>query len=326
MTEEEQKALLESQQAQSPSGSAFDAGMKDSLVESLMTMLPSVIGYAAGGQGGAAIGSKVGLDINQDMAMRRANRLTAQQNEAIRLAKQDTEKKELGLKERQTVVAEKRAKADADIERQKLAQNQKKLEMENAEALAKASAGPKPHILTTEQSKGLADLNASEQQLDALEGAIIQNAGSMGPIAGRLAALNPYGTEAKAFDAQMKLAAQNIGKSLEGGKLTDGDIARYREMLPDLKDTPEVASAKLAGVKTLLRQRKSAELGTLRKSGYDVSHFGEEDPAGIAAQPMKRPGGSALPNFGGKEAHAGSPAEPDWASMSEADLKKFLGQ
>lgn len=162
-------------------------------------------------------------------------------------------------------------------------------------------------VLTAEQAKGLADIQASETQLKDIAAAIEKNKEIMGPVVGRLKTFSPYETGSKTFDAQMKVAAQVIGKSLEGGKLTDADLLRYRQMLPSIADTPEVASGKLENIRTLLAQKRAADLQVFQQSGYDVSKFAPT----VMPQAQK----AAAPT-----------GKPDFSKMSDAELKKYLGK
>jgi hypothetical protein len=132
--------------------------------------------------------------------------------------------------------------------------------------------------LTAEQSERIAAHDASLQQLDDLEKAFDSHSDIVGPIAGRRATFNPYNTEAQSLDALAKTSAQNLGKSLEGGKLTDQDIVRYRDMLPMLKDTPAVAKRKIEQARRMVLQRRQSELGTFGSAGYNTGKFNDRTP------------------------------------------------
>lgn len=92
-----------------------------------------------------------------------------------------------------------------------------------------------------------------------------------GPIEGMLRSLNPYDVEAKSTQAQMKAASQAFGRYMEGGVLRKEDEEKYREMFPNLSDTPQVAKNKLAIVDRLLKQKQATDIDALKQSGYDVS-------------------------------------------------------
>lgn len=80
-------------------------------------------------------------------------------------------------------------------------------------------------------------------------------------------------TNTKLANQQLWTAAQIVGKFLEGGKLAEWDIARYKSMLPDVGDTPEVAQWKLDNVKKLLVDNYNWQLDTYARWQYDVSNF-----------------------------------------------------
>lgn len=89
--------------------------------------------------------------------------------------------------------------------------------------------------------------------LDTIENTVLSNSQN-GPIAGRLGRANPYNTSAQTFEAEAMQAAQLIGRFLEGGKLAEGDIARYRKLLPTITDTDATAQNKIASLRQLLSQ------------------------------------------------------------------------
>ena len=128
-------------------------------------------------------------------------------------------------------------------------------------------------ILPSSTTTSLSDMDSSISQLGGVSSAIDKYSDLMGPVAGRPKAFSPYDPRLQSFDAEMKIAAQNIGKSLEGGKLTDEDIARYRQMLPNLADTKETAKEKINIINRLIQNKKSSILSSSEKAGYNVSGF-----------------------------------------------------
>jgi hypothetical protein len=151
----------------------------------------------------------------------------------------------------------------------------RELDIKEREAAGKQLA--QDQKLPASQATEIGSIDAAEKQLFDIENSVAQNQEVMGPFMGRIATLSPYSSTARVFDAQMKIAAQNIGKSLEGGKLTDEDIRRYREMLPNLADTPDVAVGKIAQVRQLLSDRKRTQVEALRKAGYQTGRFETQD-------------------------------------------------
>lgn len=121
-------------------------------------------------------------------------------------------------------------------------------------------------------------------------GKIKANKDVMGPWVGRIASFNPYDTRAQIFDSEMKMAAQKIGTYLESGKMTDKDVPKYRAMLPNITDTPEVAEGKRAAVEELLRKKRENDAITLQKGGYRTKGLMNVAPVApkVAAPPATK--------------------------------------
>ena len=122
--------------------------------------------------------------------------------------------------------------------------------------------------LPTGEVNRLAEGDQMTGLMSDVAGKITANKDTMGPWSGRMASLNPYNTKAQVFDAEMKMAAQKIGTYLEGGKMTDKDVPKYRAMLPNITDTPEVAEGKRAAVEEMLRKKRENDAIALQKGGY----------------------------------------------------------
>lgn len=108
---------------------------------------------------------------------------------------------------------------------------------------------------TTKDSSQVSDLKASADMMETLDSVIDDYSDVIGPITGRARKLNPYDTKAQDFQSQMMAVAQVVGRAMEGGVLRAEDMPKYRAILPQITDTPEVAKAKIANVKKLLRQQ-----------------------------------------------------------------------
>ncbi len=93
-----------------------------------------------------------------------------------------------------------------------------------------------------------------------------------GPVEGLLAK-NPWDVKHKTIDDNLRRASQVIGRYMEGGVLRKEDEEKYRRMLPQITDTPEVAKDKLKGVKDLLAQKSQQYLADYEAAGFDVSGF-----------------------------------------------------
>lgn len=116
----------------------------------------------------------------------------------------------------------------------------------------------------------IARASAAFKALDGIEKDIKSKANIMGPVVGTFGSNNPYDTEAKAFDSKMKIIAQDIGRYLEGGKLAEGDVPRYREMLPNIKDTSAVGDRKLKNIREMMENYQSSNVDALKAAGYNV--------------------------------------------------------
>lgn len=87
----------------------------------------------------------------------------------------------------------------------------------------------------------------------------------------------PWATEAGSFDDAMEVAAQLIGKKMEG-RMTDLDFERFRNMMPSPGETTKRAMAKLDNAMRFLSATEEATLETFGKAGYDVSGFVTKQP------------------------------------------------
>lgn len=113
--------------------------------------------------------------------------------------------------------------------------------------------------------------NNIPRMLEDIDQTVSGNKDMFGPVAGRLASINPYNERAQSMDAQMRATSQAFGRLMEGGVLRKEDEEKYRKMFPQLSDTPQVAANKLQIVKRLMAQKQNADVNALRTSGYDVS-------------------------------------------------------
>lgn len=144
--------------------------------------------------------------------------------------------------------------------------------------------------LPTGEVNRLAEGDQMTGLMSDIAGKITSNKDTMGPWSGRVASLNPYNTKAQIFDAEMKMAAQKIGTYLEGGKMTDKDVPKYRAMLPNITDTPEVAEGKRAAVEDLLRKKRENDALALQKGGYRTKGLMNVAPVApkVAAPPATK--------------------------------------
>ena len=166
-----------------------------------------------------------------------------------------------------------KAKQEADPTRQIIQQLQmQKGLLDVKKGKKEAELGEKiPASQVAVLSEGVASLKT----LPDMHSIINQNKDLFGPISGRFSSANPYNERAQTVEAQIRSKAQEIGKFMEGGVLRKEDESKYRKMLPNLSDTPEVASNKLVMVERLLQNKINEQKGILKGSGYDVSGIPE---------------------------------------------------
>lgn len=128
--------------------------------------------------------------------------------------------------------------------------------------------------MTAGQAETLAEAtNLKSNVLGPLYSLIKDQSKLFGPLAGRVGGANPYDTNAQSAQANFNNAAQLVGSFLEGGKLAEGDIGRYRSMLPQLTDTPAVAQQKLDAVAKLIESKQQEYLTSYGQAGFNTSGY-----------------------------------------------------
>jgi hypothetical protein len=127
---------------------------------------------------------------------------------------------------------------------------------------------PPDKVLAVNEGNQIPDL------LQDIRGSIDKNSGLFGPVAGRIAGMNPYDERAATLDAQLRAGSQAFGRYMEGGVLRKEDEDKYRKMFPNLSDTKEIAANKLAIVERLLAKKQNSNIEALSASGYDVGGVG----------------------------------------------------
>lgn len=115
--------------------------------------------------------------------------------------------------------------------------------------------------------------------LDSLENTIKNSGASFDPISGATRGLNPWDTQQQTADAELRRAAQTIGKYMEGGVLRKEDEEKYRRMLPSATDTQDVALNKLRDVRAMLQSKTQGYISGFGGAGYDVSQYQNTMPA-----------------------------------------------
>lgn len=143
-----------------------------------------------------------------------------------------------------------------------------------------ASTREQGRPVTSGDAGRIADLDQSLNDLATLTSTLKETSTSTGPTAqigaaipNAITTITGIGTDAKKRQGVIDRVKQVIGKALEGGVLRKEDEAKYEKILPTISDPPEVASAKLEGLRKALVQKRETFLGDLEGSGFEVSRF-----------------------------------------------------
>lgn len=180
-------------------------------------------------------------------------------------------------------------------------------QMQYRDEAAKAKlAGAGRRELSASDVMKIQEGNNIPVMLDDVEQVIQSNSEIFGPFEGRARQLNPYDTQGKTVESQMRAASQAFGRYMEGGVLRKEDEEKYRRMFPNLSDTPSVAQSKLQVVRRLMQQRQAGNLKALSGAGFDVRPFGGTGPeVGMpSAGGFGADGSVDIPNLGDDELDA----------------------
>jgi len=114
----------------------------------------------------------------------------------------------------------------------------------------------------------IGEYDAIMQQIDQLEDEWKNKTGTFSGVMQMVP-----GTDASQYDDAAKIAAQSIGSSLEGGKLTDADFEKYRRMIPGAGDFRETAANKFDQLRAYAKTKMNANISGLESAGYKTSGF-----------------------------------------------------
>lgn len=218
----------------------------------------------------------------------------------------------------------------------KQAKELKQMEL-NAEREKARLANTKDTRLPADKALLLSESRQIPGLLKDLDSTIKSNKDSFGPVAGRLARLNPFDETAQTLDAQIRNVRQTVGKLKEGGVLRAEDEVKYTKMLPEGSDTPQVAANKLQLVEREMNRKIQDQVRDLANAGYDVSAFADLMGTDIPGAPailngQRRAGGGIVneavagENYGVKpgtveDGHmyqGGDPADPkSWVPVAK---------
>lgn len=119
----------------------------------------------------------------------------------------------------------------------------------------------------------LTDMSFMPSLIGGLKKSIQENASVMGPITGRLRAINPWDKQAQNLQSQVNSARQLIGKAIEGGVLRKEDESKYEKILATLSDNPTTAIDKLNNMQKDIGLKYDTYLQGLGDAGYNISKF-----------------------------------------------------
>lgn len=132
----------------------------------------------------------------------------------------------------------------------------------------------------------LGDIQSGIQSIDKIGAAIKQKADTLGPIMGRLKALNPWDSDFNEIRGQTDLVRQIVGKALEGGVLRKEDEEKYKKILAEVENDPKSAGLKLQNVKAELQNKYNNQLNSLGSAGYNTGKFSKENISSSPTTPQ----------------------------------------
>ena len=78
-------------------------------------------------------------------------------------------------------------------------------------------------------------------------------------------------TPSSRYEDQKVVAAQVIGRELEGGVLKEPDFQRYLKMMPEASDSAARKENKIRAIRALIKESKRSKTDAWQASGYDAS-------------------------------------------------------
>lgn len=145
----------------------------------------------------------------------------------------------------------------------------------------------------------LGDIQSGIQSIDKIGTTIKGKADQMGPIIGRLKALNPWDADFNEIRGQTDLVRQIVGKAFEGGVLRKEDEEKYKKILAEVENDPKSAALKLENVKAELQNKYNNQLGSLGNAGYNTGKFSKENISSSPSTPSIPAGAAGTATFGG---------------------------
>jgi hypothetical protein len=140
----------------------------------------------------------------------------------------------------------------------------------------KTLGGVKIKSLDGGQAKEIAMIVNTAATIQKIEKAMEPiNTLKFGPIKGGLLSKNPYDKELKQLEFLVNTIVPGMARGIfkEVGVLTDQDIKYYKNLLPSVKQTPELANTILQEIKSKVNEAYKITLETYKNAGRDVSGF-----------------------------------------------------
>ena len=137
--------------------------------------------------------------------------------------------------------------------------------------------------LPAPQAIMLSDARQLPNLLWWLRDVINNNKSSFWPIAWNIWQYNVYDTNTQTIVSQLRTARQLVGKLMEWGVLRAEDEPKYRAMLPDITDTPQLANNKLDLLQKSLTDKYNDYVKSLKTTWYDlwwITEIGSKEQQG----------------------------------------------
>jgi hypothetical protein len=147
-------------------------------------------------------------------------------------------------------------------------ENKLKMAEFGLKTMAAQAAGAKPaQQVPAAAATNVGDLRSATSMLDDLMKT--RKAKASDALSGLLQYVP--GTDAAQYKDAQDLAAQVVGLILEGGKLAEADLPRYKALLPGAADSDARAKAKAENIKKLLALKAAGQVDALGRAGFDTS-------------------------------------------------------
>ena len=147
---------------------------------------------------------------------------------------------------------------------------------DDRQKMARASAAGGRTLAPT-NVEGLADAQTAVGSVDALLRTFSQSVSSGDSVdrtISRAKGMVPN-TAVAQYQNDADVTAQVVGTFLEGGKLAEADLPRYKKMMPQPGDSPETAQRKRDTIVSLIESRAAGRAQSLRSAGYNLPGRGD---------------------------------------------------